>query len=495
MKILLIDPPYTIFTGYSNRYFPVGLSYIGSVLKKNGYDVVIYDVDREIRDTGELNFSEEYKNLENYLKEINNDNHFIWKRILKIVQDYAPDVIGITSMTMKFGSVVKTAKICKIAKPEARVIVGGSHATDWPEICFQSSYIDFCISGEGEESILELLKAIENNYMDFSGINGVSFKNNGKIIIRKLTPYISDLDEYPYPGRKLLLNQDKYSSEDMGVIITSRGCPYNCGFCSHHQKVRYRNLNNVIEEIKYVKEKYKTQQFAIKDDSFTVNRKRTIQFCEMLKKEKLNVNWDCTTRVNLIDDELLDIMQDAGCNTVKVGIETGSERIMEKVNKRVTFKQIKNVARLLNKHKIFWSAYFMYGFPDETKEDMLKTLEFMKELNPPYAGIGLYSPMPNTDLWNQGIELGLIDSDIDINHFFKTNPKNYFFKDYKKRVINMDYKEFIKVAYYLMDEFNKHNTHWIKILKRAWSRRKAYKNDPCLMVEDIKKVFKWILKI
>lgn len=137
----------------------------------------------------------------------------------------------------------------------------------------------------------------------------------------------------------------------------------------------------------------------------------------------------------------------------------------------------------------------MYGFPDETKEDMLKTLEFMKELNPPYAGIGLYSPMPNTDLWNQGIELGLIDSDIDINHFFKTNPKNYFFKDYKKRVINMDYKEFIKVAYYLMDEFNKHNTHWIKILKRAWSRRKAYKNDPCLMVEDIKKVFKWILKI
>jgi anaerobic magnesium-protoporphyrin IX monomethyl ester cyclase len=148
MKIMLIDPPYTIFTGYDSRYFPVGLSYVGSVLKDNGYDVVIYDVDRERQDTGNLNFSKEYQRLENYRKEINSGSHFIWRRIAEVVQDYAPDTVGITSMTMKFGSVVKTAEICKKIKPDSIVVIGEPHATDWPEICFKSSYIGFCISGK-----------------------------------------------------------------------------------------------------------------------------------------------------------------------------------------------------------------------------------------------------------------------------------------------------------------------------------------------------------
>ena len=167
MRILLIDPPYAIFTGYDSRYFPVGLSYIASVLKEDGHDVVIYDVDRERQDTGDLNFSKEYERLENYRKEINSSGHFIWKRIAGVVEDYKPDVVGVTAMTMNFGSVVKTAEICKKARPEATVIVGGPHVTDWPEICFQSPYIDFCMSGEGEESILFLLDGIKNKHKYF----------------------------------------------------------------------------------------------------------------------------------------------------------------------------------------------------------------------------------------------------------------------------------------------------------------------------------------
>jgi len=130
MKILLIDPPYAIFTGYVSRYFPVGLSCIGAALKNNGYDILIYDVDREGLDTGDLNFSEEYQRLENYQEEINSDNHFVWEEIAKVVHDYSPEIIGITAMTMKFGSVVKTAEICKKIKPDSIVVVGGPHATD-----------------------------------------------------------------------------------------------------------------------------------------------------------------------------------------------------------------------------------------------------------------------------------------------------------------------------------------------------------------------------
>lgn len=493
MKILLIDPPYAIFTGFDSRYFPIGLSHIGAVLRENGYDAVIYDVDRERQDTGDLNFSEEYQRLENYRKEINSDEHFIWGKIANAVRDYNPDIVGITAMTMTFGSVVKTAEICKKSKPDLKIIVGGPHVTDWPELCFQSKDIDICISGEGEQTTLEVLKAIKNGHADFSNIPGVSFRKDGGVFLRKESPYISDLNRYPIPARELLLNQEKYTSEDMGVVMTSRGCPFRCGFCSHPPRVRYKNMDHVIKEIIEVVERYGTKQFAIKDDSFTVDKKRTVKLCEMLKNEKLDINWDCTTRVNLIDDELLDKMQEAGCNTIKVGVETGSEKILKEINKGATFEQMKKAAAMLNRHGIFWSAYFMYGLPTETREDMMKTLAFMKELNPPYAGLGLYAPMPNTHLWNQGLELNLIDPHIGIAHFFEVNPKDYFFKDYRKRVVSMEHEEFMEVAEYLMKEFNKHNTHWTRMVRRGWSRRKAYRKDPKLLIRDARKAIKWAL--
>ncbi len=491
MKILLIDPPYTTFTGYNNRYFPVGLSYVGAVLKENGHEVMTYEVDRALPNAGDMNFSEEYKRLQLYLEQIKNTDHFIWREIKTVVSDYQPDVIGITAMTMKFGSVVRTAQLCKKVLPCCRVVVGGPHATDWPSICFQCPEIDYCVSGEGEETIVGLLKAIEAGASDVDNLPGVSFRKNGRVVLSQETAAVSDLDRYPLPARELLMNQDRYTSEDMGVIMTSRGCPFKCGFCSHSPKVRYRSLDNVIDEIEYVSEKYGTRQFAIKDDSFTVNRKRTIEFCRLLKKCRLNINFDCTTRVNLIDDELLDIMQRAGCNTIKVGIETGSERILKEVNKGITFDQARKTAKLLDKHGIFWSAYFMYGLPTETKEDMLKTVEFMKELNPPYAGLGLYAPMPNTQLWQQGLQLGLVEPDISINHFFETNPKDYFFKDYKRRVVAMKHHKFMELAEYLMNEFNRHNTHWTRMLKRGWARRLTYRKNPRLMGADVKKAFKW----
>jgi len=469
MRILLIDPPYTIFTGYSSRYFPVGLSYVAAALKETGYEVAICDVDRVCPNAGDINFSEEYNRLQLYLEAINSDDHFVWEKVKKIVADFSPDVIGITAMTMKFGSVVKTARVCKVAAPDCKIIIGGPHATDWPSICFQCPEIDYCVSGEGEETIVGLLRAIEAGVSDVDSLAGVSYRKNGQVMLSQESVFVSNLDRYPYPARELLLNQDSYTSEDMGVIMTSRGCPFNCSFCSHSPKVRYRSLYNVIEEIRYVSEEFGTRQFALKDDSFTVSRKRTMEFCRLLKEHKLGINWDCTTRVNLIDGQLLDMMQAAGCNTVKVGIETGSERILKEVNKGITFEQAREAARLLNERGIFWSAYFMYGLPTETKEDMLKTVEFMKQLNPPYAALGLYSPMPNTQLWQQGLQLDLVEPDINLNHFFETNPKDYFFKDYKRRIVGMERRKFMELAQYLMSEFNKHNTHWTRMLSRGWA--------------------------
>ncbi|MBI5233475.1 MAG: B12-binding domain-containing radical SAM protein [Deltaproteobacteria bacterium] len=491
MRILLIDPPYAIFTGFDSRYFPVGLCYVASALKAQGHEVAVFEADRIRPDTGDLAFSKEYERLERYRKEINSDAHLVWQGMASVVKDFNPELIGITSMTMKFGSVVRTARICKAARPDVKIVVGGPHAMDWPEMCLSAGDIDICFSGEAEDDIGRLVHAIAKDTRNLGSIAGTSYRDNGRIVLRRTAPFVEDLNTRPWPAREALLNQQGYTSEDMGVVMTSRGCPFRCGFCSHPPKVRYRGLDNVVAEIKDVAERYGTRQFAIKDDSFTVNRKRTMEFCRLVKREGLDINWDCTTRVNLLDEELLDIMMDAGCNTIKAGIETGSEKIMKEIIKGITFEHVKKAADMMNSRGLFWSAYFMFGLPTETREDMLKTLHFMKEIRPPYAGLGLYVPMPNTKLWEDGVRLGLISTDIKPGHFFNTNPKDYFFKDPKRRVIGMDHEEFSELAHYLMEEFDRYNTGFSRLLRRGWSRKKAYSKDMGLMFKDMKKAARW----
>jgi len=491
MRILLIDPPYQIFTSYVRFYFPLGLANVAAVLRQHGHDVVIFDIDVLQKGTN-LHFSEEYKRLNLYTQGLKNNNHWIWKEITRVLEDFKPQLVGITAMTMKFGSVIRVAEIVKQYDPICPVVVGGPHAYDWPEISLKSPHINFNLGGEAEDSAVKLLNAIEANSADFSLIEGLSYKNNGQCVYNRKTTPPDNLDRYPLPARDLLMHPLNYSSEDMGVIMTSRGCPFNCAFCSHTRNVRFRSIEKVLEEIRIVKNTYGTRQFAIKDDSFTVNKKRTIEICQRLINEKMNINWDCTTRVNLIDDELIDIMIRAGCNTIKVGIETGSEKILKDINKGITFEQARKVARMLNKHGIFWSAYFMYGLPDETEEDMLKTYQFMKELNPYYAGLGLYAPYPNTKLWNQGVQTGLVNPNVSLQHFFEVNPKDYFFKDSRKRVLNMQYEEFMQTAEFMMSSFHKHNTSIGNILRRAWARRKVYMADRKLFYGDAKKAINWL---
>jgi anaerobic magnesium-protoporphyrin IX monomethyl ester cyclase len=279
----------------------------------------------------------------------------------------------------------------------------------------------------------------------------------------------------------------------MGVLMASRGCPFNCSYCCHlwGRKVRFRSVDNIIEEIKLVRSRYGTTQFEFKDDSFTVARKRTIQLCERIVAERLDINWGCSTRVNLLDEELVEKMKAGGCNAVKLGIETGSERILKETDKGVTFEQMRKAALLLNKHSLFWSGYFMMGLPTETEEDIRRTYDFMKELNPYYAGLGVYNPFPKTKLFEQGVRMGLLHEDVELEHFFTTNPKDYYFVDPARRVAAVGGAAFNELANSMMAGFHKHNTQMMNIIRRGWARRKAYRGDLRLLAGDAAKAIKW----
>ena len=492
MKILLIDPPFKRFTGLASFYFPIGLAYLAAQIRNAGYEASIYDVDA-VKKQNSLDFSNEYNKLELYRRCLNDSQHPVWDEIREILNSVEPDLVGITAMTTKFGSVLKTAEIVKQANPELLVVTGGPHPTLLPEQTLKSKNIDIVVRGEGERTLLNLIGAISQR-KELSHIKGISFRRNSRIHHNPPEDFIDNLDQIPFPARDLLMNLQNYTSEDMGVIMSSRGCPFNCSYCCHmwQKKVRNRSIDNILAEIKEVQTEYKTSQFEFKDDSFTINRKRIMDLCNSIISEGLKINWSCSTRVDLLDDELIAKMKKSGCNVIKLGIETGSQDILEQTKKGVTFQQIRETTRLLNKNRIFWSGYFMVGLPTETREDILKTYEFMKELNPYYAGLGVYNPFPQTELFDQAVSMGILHSEVELEHFFNTNPKDYFFVNPSRRIANIDKKEFDRLVSFLTEEFHKHNIKLTNILRRAWARRRMYFNAPKLMLADIKKAYRWI---
>lgn len=492
MNILLIDPPFKRFTGYLNMYYPIGLSYLASSLDNTKYNISIYDVDGA-KKGAILDFSDEYRRLEFYREGINDSDHAVWNEIKSVLNLFQPDVVGITSITTKFGSVLRTANIVKKWRSNCWVIAGGPHATLLPDQVMSCNDIDIVVRGEGEETFPELMSAIDSNSR-LDSIAGISFRANNSIVHNPDRPPILILDNINMPARHLLINKTNYSSEDMGVIMASRGCPFNCSYCCHiwGKKVRARSVDSVISEILFVQKEYGTKQFDFKDDSFTVNRNRTIELCRQIISKGININWGCTTRADLLDEELLFNMKAAGCNIVKIGIETGSERILKETSKGVTFEDMKKAANLLNRHKIFWSAYFMMGLPTETEMDIDKTYQFMKDINPYYSGLGIYNPFPKTVLFDQGVKMGLLHDQVELEHYFKVNPKDYFFVDPNKRVANITGKRFQEMTNTMSALYNRHNTKLINMFRRGWARKYAYSRDIRLLANDIWKAFKWL---
>ena len=485
MKLLLIDPPFKSFAGIFSLYFPLGLTYLAGAAKKAGYECSILDMDAAEPKEGSLNYSREYEHYSNYITAINDPAHPTWQLMRRLVVEQKPDFIGITALTTKFGSVIQTARFCREVLPQVPIIVGGAHASTMPDLTASIPEVDFVLRGESDETLPELLKTIES-HGDLSKVGSLTWKNAGKIVHNPDAPFTQNLDSLPLPDRSALLNPEHYSSEDMGVMLTSRGCPFRCSYCFHmwERRVRFRSVESVIEEIEQVHREFGTTQFSLKDDSFTVRRSHVINLCQAFKKLPFKITFNCTTRVDLLDDELLAIMKDAGLAQLSVGIESGSASILKETDKDITHEQILKAAEMLNRHHIFWTGYFMIGLPTETEEDIEKTIAFLRRAKPYYAGLGVYNPFPATKLFRQGVEMGLLDPQPPLEHFLNTNPKDLFFKNPERRVLKIDHKRFQELSEIASQKFHRHNSNLFNLIRRGFARRRAYMYDPALLKRD-----------
>ncbi len=328
------------------------------------------------------------------------------------VKKYKPDVIGFTAFTMEIDSVFKCAQITKKLNPKIYTIVGGPHASTFPENILSNKNIDFAFISEAEKTFPKLLRQIKENKFNLKKINGIGYRDKKENISLNPAKLEMNLDTLSFPDFDAM-NFEEYPKLYLArkhpsiPILTSRGCPFNCTFCTGYKisgkKFRARSPENIIQELKILKQKYKIKEFQIWDDNFTLDKKRAIKFCNLLIKEKLNLIWWCPNgvRMETLDYELLKKMKDSGCYAIVLGIESGSLKIQKDMNKNLDFKKLKEVVNIAHKLKLRTQGFFIIGYPTETKEDILKTIKLAKSLPLNRATFGLFQPLPGSDIYNE----------------------------------------------------------------------------------------------
>jgi len=343
------------------------------------------------------------------------------------------------------------------------------------------------IRGEGEFTLYELLQALQASTPDYNIIPGLSFRWKGEIFNNKDRGAIKDLNLLPIPARDRLLDLESYSPDQLSMVMGSRGCPFNCGFCGSQsmwgRNVRYRSIDSILGEIDELRTKYSVKNVILMDDSFTINRQRVKEFCYAMIDNHVNITWSCLSRVESISDELIISMKKAGCRRITIGIESGSQRVLNMINKGITLKLVRNAVSILRRNKMSWAGFFMFGFPTETEEEIFDTLKFMKELKPDWAYVSIFTPYPDTELFNLCREKGLIQGQVDYGRYTHQIPHLPFTEKIPKERSD-------EIARHLLKEFHKYNRSFRSLAKRALTRN--YHKNPEHILHDIKRIMTWI---
>jgi anaerobic magnesium-protoporphyrin IX monomethyl ester cyclase len=375
-KVMLINPPQ--FTRYPQP--PIGLAIIAAVLEKEGYQISMLDA---------------------------NALGIQPKDIVPLVTD--ADVVGLTAMTPTISAAISIAHHLKEADPDLTIILGGAHATLLPdETLTTAPEIDVIVRGEGEETIIGLLQALEYN-QPLNSVSGISYRADGKIISTADRTDVIDMDLLPYPAYHLLPWQNYKPHPPHGraspfaAIVTSRGCPYRCAYCSKPvfgSKFRAQSPGRVIGEVAYLKDNFGIKEIAFYDDVFTLDKKRAHAIAEGLIKKGIKIFWTCEARVNLVDKDLLRHMKQAGCYAIAYGVESASPEILNTLHKDITLEQVEEAVRISREVGLQVIGYLMLGSPGETPETIKKTIEFARKLKLDFAQFSVTTPYPATELYD-----------------------------------------------------------------------------------------------
>ncbi|MDD5773384.1 MAG: radical SAM protein [bacterium] len=386
-RILLIEAPYAYKKGsiVVGNYFPLGIGYLAAFLRQKGYPVKIFQPA---------------------------DNKRFDQELMESLRNYNPDLVGISVMTSTYP---KAINICGIIKKNsnARTIMGGHHISAVKkEVLEQSPDTDFAVVGEGELTMLDLINELIKSSPDLKSVKGLLWRDDkGNIQENEKQTLIKDLDKLPFPARDLVdISRFRlHSYIDFGkksaTMITSRGCPFKCLFCSSHltmgSEYRFRSVENVLAEITEITNKYKIDHIVFEDDTMTLKRDRIEGICNGLIKMKNRPSWYCLSRVDAIDYDLAKLMKKAGCKMIAFGIESGSPEILKKIKKGISIERAKEAVKACSDAGLRTQCTFILGFPFDDEKTMEMTLEAAKNIGPTIAIFFPLTPYPGTEVYEK----------------------------------------------------------------------------------------------
>ncbi|MFH1130766.1 MAG: radical SAM protein [Pseudomonadota bacterium] len=384
MHFFLINVP--IRLDQPPNSFPTGLALIAQVLLDKGHEVQVLDV---------------------------NAHRYEPEQVIKQALLSNADAIGISGLVSTYKYQHWLIHELKTHLPGTPVIAGGGCATSIPDLMTKHTPVDFLVMGEGENTICELAAVLENGGV-FEDVKGLVFRKGDEVVRTEPRPLEKDLDRFPLPAYQLFPTEIYIRNEMWGLkkrsinLVSSRGCPMDCNFCFSifgRQSYRGRGAESIMEEVRLLKNEYGVDFFGFVDDNLTIKRKHLLTVCDALAKEE--VEWGCHGRVDTADDERLSHMAQSGCKWLGFGVESGSQKILNNMNKRITVEKAKEAVLRTRKHGIFANTTFIFGYPGEDEESVKETLRLKLDLDI-NAGDFFATPYPGTKLYQMAIEKGLI---------------------------------------------------------------------------------------
>lgn len=466
MRAFLINPHMPSSSWFNSEVAgispPLGLLSIASYFRSKGHDAVILD------------------NAADML------NH---KHIIEKIKNYKPDIIGITSTTTNFNITKSLASVIK-KETGIPIVLGGHHVSALPEYTLNNTDTDFVIIGEGEKSFLKLAEKITKGG-SLSDIKGLAYRENGKVKINKETENKEDfedifLDYSLLPVHKYRPSLSRRLSPGFfSAIITSRGCPYNCKFCSKlkGEKYRLRNTDIIIKEIEFLKKNFNISELIIWDDTFTFDKERAIHISKAIKKLTDSV-WSCYSRVDKSDEEMYYELKKSGLKEIVFGAESANDEILFNIDKNITRNQITNAVNIAKKYEISTFLSVIIGLPGDTKETIERTIHFFTLLEPDYLAFTILIPFPGSYYFELAVKKGLIniettDWDSYVTIFSSKPPPC--------TLCELSVDELVKMQKYAMRKFLFRNRYIIKNIKKII-------NEGSFRATSLFKGFKTVIK-
>lgn len=492
MKVLLINPPQTFYPGSDQPAgnLPLGLMYIAAVLEQNGYKTEILDAfmtdDAFVKNGKTLRVGMSYE------------------QIKAQISSRKPDIVGIAGpFTCQIEHSLKVSSITKEVNPDILTVVGGPHATVVPKgFLEEAKNVDIAVTGEGEYAMREIAQYFEGK-KQLSEILGIAYRKSGEVKVNAQRPFNANLDELPYPAYDHINMEQYLSPKKIGYrsfrdraisMVTSRGCPYNCCFCSVHLHMgkgfRAHSPSYVLNHIQYVVDKFNVKNIFFEDDNLTFDLKRFETICDGIIERKIKIGWETPNgvRADCLNMDLLKKMKASGCQSVFFGVESGDPEILNNVIcKSLDLNRVVEVAKNCRQIGLKTGGFYIIGFPGEKKENMQKTVDFALGLKRDYdVGMHLFVATPSygTRLYEECKAKGYIDVDLSWNSFAEARQPRGMPLISTEDFTSADVKE---IATKALAQYKR-----LSLMGHIKNPRKALKtafNQPQLIIKYVKNLF------